>query len=166
MRTRPIAVAALAAALVAACGSTEEPAPPPQSYQVSFASTDVAAATEQIELLVYDASKSRGTLCNDLVIKRKSNQGDIAQPIARSSPASPCDLLAGKAQKVSVSFGARAFLGVAKRKGQDFLVGCSVVDVKAGSPEPVIYLDYVSAVVEAAPATTCQTLSDRCRGAC
>jgi hypothetical protein len=161
-----LALSIVVLAPTASCGSTEEPAPPPAGFQVSFASTDVAAAAETVEVFVYDAAKNPRSLCNELVIKRRSNQGDQTPPIARSAPVSPCDLLAGKGQKLEVPFGVRAFLGVARRKGQDFLIGCSVVEVKAGTPEPVIYLDYASSTVEAAPPTSCQSLGDRCRGGC
>ena len=166
MTSRVFAVAALAACVVACSSTKEVPSPPPVGYQISFASIDVAAFSETVEVLVYDATKGREALCNELVVKRHSNQGDQIVPLARTQPVTPCDLLGGKAQKLDVSLGWRAFVGVARRNGQDYLVGCTVTELKGGSPQPVILLDYASSLVEQAKPTTCQSLSDHCKGAC
>lgn len=160
-----IAVAALAAGAVA-CSTQEIPSAPPAGYQISFASIDIAAYTETVQVFVVDATGKRDGICNDLVVRLHSNQFDQVPKLANTQPVTPCDLLAGRAQKVDISLGTRAFVGVGRRANQDYVVGCTVTEVQGGTPEPVIFLDYVNSIVEQAKPTTCQSLSDHCKGAC
>lgn len=149
---------------VAGCGGDKSP-PLPTSYDVAFASTNVAVAAEGVEVLVFDATAAPNEICNALILKRRTNQ-DLGPPLARSIAVHPCELLAGNGGQLDVSFGKRAFFGVARRGQADFLLGCTVTDVGAGGPAPLINLDYASDQVEEAPPTKCARLGDRCRGAC
>lgn len=150
--------------LFAVACSSSSPAPP-ATYQLGFASTAIAVATDTVEVQVYDAKGREATFCNEALVKKRNNQ-DVGTVIAQSAPRSPCDVLAGKADALDVGFGIRGFVGIAKRGGQDFLLGCLVTNVGPGTPAPLLLLNYATQSVQPAPATTCQDLSQRCSGGC
>ncbi len=163
MTKRFLGAGAALSFLAAACSSSS--AAPPATYQLGFASTAIAVATETVEVQVYDAKGREATFCNEALVKKRNNQ-DIGTVIAQSAPRSPCDVLGGKADALDVGFGIRAFVGIAKRGGQDFLLGCLVTNVGAGTSAPLLLLNYATQSVQPAPATTCQDLSQRCNGGC
>jgi hypothetical protein len=146
-----------------ACSSTKAP-PPPTGYTLLFPSTDVAVATDTVEVLVFDVPPDQPDLCNTLVLHKRSNQ-DLGPSLTTSTPKSVCDLAAGTGT-VAVSFGVRAFFAIGRQGQNDFLLGCTAQQVAGGTTPPSIYLDYVSDTVRPAPPSPCRSVSQKCTGGC
>jgi hypothetical protein len=160
-RSAPVIAAGF---VVLGCSSSSSGPSPPDGYSLFFPSTDVAVATDTVEVLVFDVPPDQPDLCATLVLRKKSNQ-DLGPSLATSTPRPVCDLATGRGA-LTVSFGKRAFLAVGRQGQDDYLVGCAALDVAAGTPAPSIYLEYVNDTVRPAPPTQCQSLSQKCKGGC
>lgn len=180
-------VLAVAASLVAGCASEAEekivrkPADNTLAhYQVIFPSAAVAATTETLQLLVFDATNDQKdfTDCLSLVTKRKSSADLPAAPLKLiETESTPCELfetataseakqpIGGKKGTVELTYGARTFLVVAKRNKQDYFIGCSKTEVSTAETTVEVALTPASPSI-AVPATMCTTLSDRCANRC
>jgi hypothetical protein len=151
----------MVAITVVACS---DDVPLPNSYEIVFPSTDVAVATETVEVQVFDVKGQETSFCVEALVKRRNNQ-DIGAPLARTAPRSTCDLLKSS-EPLDVSFGTRAFVAIGRRGGQDFVLGCSVENVGPESVPARINMTYANVSVQAAPTTTCRDVSQRCSGGC
>jgi hypothetical protein len=156
---------ALAAALTCVCACSAASDPSRVEYNVTFPSTAAAVAADGLEIHVFDAAEAdlAGDVCASLVVRRRSDQDLPAALVARTD-LTPCALHAGQGT-LSVSYGSRAFLVVAQRARQDFLIGCAYVDLSATTAPVEIPLALFATTI-AVPATTCASLSDHCAGGC
>ncbi|HQY64197.1 MAG: hypothetical protein IPF92_22280 [Myxococcales bacterium] len=159
------AAGVLAGAVVAlaACGDS---APSKGTYSLVFPSVAAAVAAESVQVFVFDApAANRATLCSELVSLRRS--GRPLNPLARGPVLRVCDAQSpqGGQGELTVGYGDRAFLAVALRQGEDFLMGCAVQNVGTGDAPAKVYLAPASPKVTV-PATTCSSLSDACGGRC
>jgi hypothetical protein len=162
-----LVVVTVAAALPAlACAApvehVEEP-PAPGAYTIEFPSVAAAVATESVRVVVVDAGADT---CSTLVAKERSRQA-LSGVVATSGAVAPCSFLAASddAASLVLPFGRRAFLAVATRAGEPFLIGCSVGDIEKDAPPVRIDLTLFSNLVSV-PTTTCATLAARCAGSC
>ena len=156
---------ALATAVIglSACSAASDPSR--IEYDVTFPSTAAAVAVDGLEIHVFDAARPdiAGDVCASLVVRRRSGQDLPASLVARSD-LTPCALRAGQGT-LGVSYGSRAFLVVAQRARQDFLIGCAHVELSATTAPVEIPLALFATTI-AVPPTTCASLSDHCAGGC
>ena len=156
---------ALAAALACVCACSAASDPSRIEYDVTFPSTAAAVAADGVEIHVFDAAKPdvAGDVCASLIVRRRTGQDLPAALVARSD-LTPCALRAGQGA-LAVSYGSRAFLVVAQRARQDFLIGCAYVELSATTAPVEIPLALFATTI-AVPTTTCPSLSDHCAGGC
>ena len=151
---------ALAACIaLAGCGSKTDPEPT-GAVTVAFPSVAAAAAADTIELMVFDGADP--STCLDVVEKRRTAQA-LPKPLLDVPAVATCSFAPGKA--VDVGFGKRAFLVIAQRGGQDFMVGCMLQGIGDAPVTVTVPLTLVSNTV-AVPASTCVQLADHCQNRC
>ncbi|MFO0665053.1 MAG: hypothetical protein U0174_13955 [Polyangiaceae bacterium] len=149
---------------VTACGGDDQPAAP-TTFDLRFASVDVAVATESIEVLVFDPLARETRICEQLLVKRRSRQ-DLGRPIARLPPTPLCDVLGENLQPIEIGYGTWAFLAIAQRGGTDYLLGCALANVGPGTEKPVITFSFANSTTAQPPATACLDVSQKCKKAC
>jgi hypothetical protein len=174
MTIRPIP-STLAVALVALCACSSEPTkkpspPSPGDYSIAFPSEAAAVGAKTVQVLVFDAS-IEGNDCQSLVFKRRNGQ-DLPAALVQSQPVAPCDLTTGTNGALNVSYGKRAFFVITQYNGptgtgalSDYLLGCASGDVYEGGPKIPVSLTPADVRV-GVPATTCETLAQKCAGGC
>jgi hypothetical protein len=158
-------VGCVAAALaLAACSSGTESHPSgPASleYDIEFPSTAAAVAVETIQAFVYSTNEPN-TDCPSLLVARAAKT-ELPTPLAQTDPVQLCDVLGGKAGDITgVAFGEVTFLVVAQADGNDYFTGCSLVTITPTSGPVNVQVSTTQAI----PATTCQSVSEFCRGDC
>jgi hypothetical protein len=165
MRRAGSAVAiALGIACFGACSSKEATAPSGGSYTITFPSTAAAVATDTVEVLVFDvADAGPADICPTLMSARRSNQS-LPAALVDATPTSPCDLAAGRGA-VTVSYGVRAVLAIAKKGTSDYLLGCAIQNIGEGSTQVPVQLALATTALTVPP-TTCASLSDHCANKC
>jgi hypothetical protein len=171
--------------LVASCSSTDvvqKPSEPTVArYHVLFPSTAVAVTTDTVQVFVFDAEDgmNTGTDCLTLITKQGAGGELPGEPlrVSQSEPATPCDLLAsanaiesgepiaGKKGAVSVTYGLRSFLVVARRASKDYYIGCQARQISEANIAVEIPVSQANPTIPP-PVTTCATLSDKCAGRC
>lgn len=157
-----VALTAALTALVSLSGCGDA-APSKGSYTVVFPSVAAAVASESIQVFVFDApADKRTSVCSELVSLRRTRRP--LQPLAEGPVVRVCDATTGEGE-LTVGYGDRAFLVVATRQGEDFLVGCAIQNVGTGDAPAKVFLAPASTKT-AVPVTTCTTLSDACGGRC
>ena len=157
-------IGALSIALAPACGG-DDAKKAPTSYDLRFPSLDVAVAAETIEVFVFDPLAKETRICEELLVKQRSQQ-DLGQWIARLPPTPLCDVLAGNTAPVDVSYGTWAFLAIAQRSSTDYLLGCTLANVGPGTEKPVITFSYAASTAPPAPPTTCLDVTQKCKRTC
>lgn len=178
MRSALIVSAVLGVSCASSTDVVKKPSDPTTAhYQVVFPSTAVAATTDSLQVLVFDATNAAGdgTDCLTLITKRRSGGELPGAPlkIVESAPATPCDLLASNAAKpsptdkgaVSVTYGHRSFLVVAERGGSDYFLGCASKDISTEDTVVEIPVSPANATISV-PSSPCQSLSDKCASKC
>lgn len=162
---RPVvrrAAAALVGGLAALAGCGDS-APSNGSYSLVFPSVAAAVASESVQVFVFDApANKRATLCSELISARRTRRP--LNPLTQGPAVRVCDAQSGQGE-LTVGYGDRAFLAVALRQGEDFLIGCALENVGTGDAPTKVFLAPASTKVTV-PATTCSTLSDACGGRC
>jgi hypothetical protein len=161
MRAR--ALTAVVVVVVIACGCSAGTETPVESQLVlDFPSTKMAVAMDTVTVQVFDAPDDEA--CLDLVIKRRTGQTMPAALLDRP-PVQICSFLSGKAGKLELTYGRRAFLVVGQRGGQDFTIGCAragIGDVEQQITVSLTLFARTTPVIE----TDCVSLSDHCAGKC
>lgn len=179
MRSALIVVAVLGVSCASSTDVVKKPSDPTTAhYQVVFPSTAVAATTDSLQVLVFDATNASqdGTDCLTLITKRRSGAELPNAPlkIVESPSATPCDLLASSAAQkpsptdkgaVSVTYGNRSFLVVTERGGSDYFLGCATKDISSDDALVEIPVSPANATISV-PSSTCQSLSDKCASKC
>jgi hypothetical protein len=163
---RGAAAAVFALSLVGSVACTApSTGPSPGTYSVSFPSTAAAVATDTVQLLVFEVPKSgedRNDFCLTLIQGRKRQ--DPQKPILQNTPVNICEMLGGR-KPITIPYGEKAVLAVAKRKMNDFLIGCSIQTFGDGDAPLDIDLALVDVGVSV-PDTPCATVGDFCSQKC
>jgi hypothetical protein len=157
--------AALSSALVVVACTAPAGDPSSGSYTVSFPSTAAAVATDTVQLLVFEvpsAPAQRNDFCLTLIQGRKRQ--DPQKPILANAPVNICEMLGGR-KPITIPYGEKAVLAIAKRKSTDFLIGCAIQTFGDGDALLDIDLALVDVGV-AVPDTTCATVGDFCQQHC
>ncbi|MDB4934220.1 MAG: hypothetical protein JWP87_1192 [Labilithrix sp.] len=152
-------------ALVAFACTAPAKDPSSGSYTVSFPSTAAAVATDTVQLLVFDVPAStteRNDFCLTLIQGRKRQ--DPQKPLLANTPVNICEMLGGR-KPITIPYGEKAVLAVAKRKSNDFLIGCVIQTFGDGDALLDIDLALVDVGVSV-PDTTCATVGDFCGQKC
>lgn len=155
--------AVLALSFVACTAASKGPST--GSYSVSFPSTAAAVATDTVQLLVFEVPKTvneRNDFCLTLIQGRKRQ--DPQKPILSNAPVNICEMLGGR-KPITIPYGEKAVLAVAKRKMNDFLIGCSIQTFGEGDAPLDIDLALVDVGVSV-PDTPCATVGDFCQQKC
>ena len=170
MKLAPAAAALALGAIVSACSAGEGP-PSEGTYTLQFPSTAAAVATDQVQLLIFDAPAdpaARTNLCPNLIQARK--RLDKLDPVVINQPVNICELLAGL-KPVTLPYGDKAVLAVGQRKDpgasdyRDFLIGCAIQTIGDGDAPLPIHLALLD-VGSPVPETTCTSVSGFCSGQC
>jgi hypothetical protein len=162
--SRGIAAAVSSSLLVIACTAPAS-GPSNGTYTVAFPSTAAAVATDTVQLLVFDvpsAPAERNDFCLTLIQSRKRQ--DPQKPVLTNTPVNICEMLGGR-KPITLTYGEKAILAVAKRKSADFLIGCAIQTFGDGDA----LLDIPLALVDvgiSVPDTTCATVGDFCGQRC
>ena len=147
-----------------ACSSGGEAGPAPGAYTVNFPSVQAAVAVDTLQVMAFDAETD--DVCQSLVERRRSGQ-ELPACLAETKALPTCSFLGEEPNaetQLTVGFGRRALLAIAKRGTDDFLLGCTLQDVaKETTATPI---DVAILPGTRVPATTCTSLSQRCSGAC
>lgn len=154
---------ALVTAIVVACGGKADPAK--VSYTLKFPSVEAAIASEQVQILVFDAPAdpaARAGACIDKVARRLRR--DTLDPVQASDPMTMCEMFVNK-PRFEVPFGDKLVMAIAQKKGQDFLLGCAEQTLGDGDAPVPISLSLAD-VGNPVPATGCATVSDFCANKC
>ena len=160
---RSLAAAVCALSVVACTAASKGPST--GTYSVAFPSTAAAVATDTVQLLVFEvpaAPDQRADFCLTLIQGRKRQ--DPQKPILLNAPVNICEMLGGR-KPFTIPYGEKAVLAVAKRKMNDFLIGCSIETFGDGDAPLEIDLALVDVGV-AVPDTPCATVSDFCTQKC
>ncbi len=158
------AVTAVVALALVACTAASK-GPSTGSYQVTFPSTAAAVATDTVQLLVFELPADPGArtdFCLTLIQGRK--RLDPQKPILSNTPVNICEMLGGR-KPITIPYGEKAVLAVAKRKMNDFLIGCSIQTFGEGDAPLDIDLALVDVGVTV-PDTPCATVGDFCTQKC
>ncbi len=158
---------ALAVGIVAlgagACASKADPSA--VNYTLRFPSVEAAIASEQVQVLVFDAPAdpaARASACVDKIAKRLRR--DALDPQQASDPVSMCEMFLKK-PRFEVPYGEKVVFAIAQKKGQDFLLGCTVQTLGDGdAPVPISLA--LADIANPVPATQCATVGDFCAGRC
>ena len=142
-----------------ACSSTADPAK--ASVNLAFPSTAAAVSTDNVTVMVFDlpTDGTANQFCTKLVQQAKSDQ-QLPPRTVESAPANVCDFQNGIAD-VTVDFGDKAILAVARRGGKPYLVGCALENIGDGDAPVTISLGLVNTAT-VVPPTDCQLVSDFC----
>ena len=167
MTPRVCVLAAVTTVAVAACS---EPAPSKGTYTIAFPSTAAAVATDFVQILVFDVSGDKGSLCQDLITQRATAPGDLTPSInPPERPVNICAMLMGRLP-VNLPYGEHALVAIAQRKDaqsnlKDFMIGCAIMTIGDGdAPIPIpVRLVNVSTPV---PATKCGSVGEFCLEKC
>jgi hypothetical protein len=155
-------IAALVPCALAVAACTASPSGPSTgTYSVSFPSTAAAVATDTVQLLVFDVPKTpveRNNFCQALIQARKREEPQ--KPVLQNQPVNICELLGGR-KPITIPYGEKAVLAVARRKGKDFLSGCAIQTFGDGDAPLDIALALVD-VGAAVPDTDCNRVGDFC----
>jgi len=150
--------------LVVACAQPvdqRQSLPSSTQYELRFPSTAVAVATETVQVMVFDASVT-GADCLSLATARVSGAQLPQSPVLLLDTGSvPICSLAGGQSTFELSFGARSFLGVAQKGGQDFFYGCTQTDLQPDAGTIDIWLAEAR-IGTTVPETACTSLSQKC----
>lgn len=156
-----------AAALLSsvALGCEREGEPTEASYTLKFPSTEAAVATDAVQILVFDAPADpaeRAQACADKIARRLRR--DALEPAQASQPQSVCEMFTS-ARPFTVPFGDKVVFAIAQRRGQDFLLGCSLQTIGDGdAPVPIALA--LADISNAVPPTTCTSLGEFCQNRC
>jgi len=164
-RSAVIALVMLASAGATACSApVEHVSSPPSnvSYTIQFPSTAAAVAIENMSVQVFAASAP--DFCATLVAKRRSS-AELPAPLAELTSITPCAALSGTGTALTVPNGTVAILVVAKRGGEELLLGCALQEVGAGASAATVSLTLFDGT-KSIPPTTCTHLSEKCAGRC
>ena len=160
---RSLAAAVCALSVVACTAASKGPST--GTYSVAFPSTAAAVATDTVQLLVFEvpaAPDQRADFCLTLIQGRKRQ--DPQKPILLNAPVNICEMLGGR-KPFTIPYGEKAVLAVAKRKMNDFLIGCAIETFGEGDAPLAIDLALVDVGV-AVPDTPCATVGDFCTQKC
>jgi hypothetical protein len=158
------AAAAVFALSVVACTAAAK-GPSTGTYSVTFPSTAAAVATDTVQLLVFEvptAPDARADFCLTLIQGRKRQ--DPQKPILSNTPVNICEMLGGR-KPITIPYGEKAVLAVAKRKMNDFLIGCTIETFGDGDAPLDIDLALVDVGVSV-PDSPCATVGDFCSQKC
>ncbi len=150
---------------VTACASNNDPSG--GTFTVEFPSTAAAIATDYVQVLVFDVKSptQRAGLCQELITARLTSPASLAPsipPVVQNI----CEILNGK-KPLTSPYGEHAVVAIAQRTDgnnqiQDFMIGCAIMTIGDGDAPLPIPLKLVSVRV-GVPATTCSSVSERCR---
>lgn len=157
---RTIGAVVPCALAVGAC-TAASPGPSPGTYSVSFPSTAAAVATDTVQLLVFEVPTTpleRNNFCQTLIQARKREEPQ--KPVLQNQPVNICELLLGR-RPITIPYGEKAVLAVARRKGKDFLSGCTIQTFGEGDAPLDIALALVD-VGASVPDTDCTRVGDFC----
>ncbi|MCU0681749.1 MAG: hypothetical protein MUF34_05750 [Polyangiaceae bacterium] len=153
-----LALAALVALVAPACDADDDDAP--VGYVIDFPSTAAAVASDSIKVYLFSPAEND---CATLIQARRA--GSLLPPArAETKAMAPCELLSGGGA-LTVDVGDAIVFGVAQRRGEDFLVGCTSRRLDASTSELTLSLTPFTNTV-AVPTTACIALSDKCAGRC
>ncbi len=156
---------ALACALspVLACAGKAEPSV--VSYTLKFPSVEAAIASEQVQVLVFDAPTDpavRAADCSEKIARRLRR--DPIEPLQASEPVSMCEMFLRR-PRFEVPYGEKVVFAITQKRGQDFLLGCAVQTLGDGdAPVPIVLS--LADIANPVPATECTTVSDFCASRC
>lgn len=154
-------LALIAGGLLAA--SCKEADAAPYELEVSFPSTALAIASEEIRFIVYDDGAPGA--CQRIYLKRITNQSDMPPVALEVPPVSVCELAAGRGKTLDLPLGKRAILAIALRERQDLLVGCS--DVVLSSEGGKVTIDLaLPGTTPVPPLSSCLSVRDACDKRC
>jgi hypothetical protein len=155
------ACAAFAAVLVACTAG--EASPSTGTYTVQFPSTAAAVATDSVLVLVFDVLPAeRATTCQNLISARKRREP--LRPAVTNPQVNICEMNKG-ARPISVPYGEKAVLAIGVRKGNDYLIGCTLQTFGEGDAPAAIPLALID-MGQGVPETPCNSLSDFCNRVC
>lgn len=152
-----------ALAPVLACAGKADPSV--VSYTLKFPSVEAAIASEQVQVLVFDAEVDpvlRAADCSEKIARRLRR--DPISPIQASEPVSMCEMFLRK-PRFEVPFGEKVVFAITQKRGQDFLLGCAVQTFGDGDAPVPITLSLAD-ISNPVPATECATVSDFCASRC
>lgn len=130
---------------------------------VTFPSTALAIASDQVKFIVYD-DPTPGA-CQRIYLKRISNQSDLPPVVLDMPPAPVCDLAFGRTAPLDLPLGRHSILAVALRAKEDLLVGCSDVALSAEGGEVVVNLALPGST-PVPPLSACLSVRDFCEKRC
>jgi hypothetical protein len=154
---------AVALAPVVACAGKADPSV--VSYTLKFPSVEAAIASEQVQVLVFDAPTdpaARAADCNEKIARRLRR--DPITPIQASEPVSMCEMFLRK-PRFEVPFGEKVIFAITQKRGQDFLLGCALQTLGDGDAPVPITLSLAD-IANPVPLTECATVSDFCASKC
>jgi hypothetical protein len=155
------------AAAVVAVGSLgascKEADPAKYELDVSFPSTALAIAAEEVRFIVYEDDAPGA--CQRIYLKRITNQTDLPPVALEVPPVSVCDLAGGRMAPMELPLGKHAILAVALRGRQDLLVGCADVAISSEGGKVTVDLA-LPGTTPVPPLSSCLSLRDACDKRC
>jgi hypothetical protein len=154
----PCAVIAL---LSSACAAKKTSEPAQLSFDIGFPSTSAAVLTDNVKVYVFAGQMS----CNDLVRLRQTAQ-PFPAALVETPALAPCQLLENRGNSFDLNANADyTMVAVGQIGGHDVFIGCAV-QVGYGATQalsiPLTFIDDRQKL----GTTNCNTLSDKCKGAC